>query len=66
MKLGKVRPCTKGLLIVNTAKNQKIRSALIAVGGNSLIVSENKQTIPDQYEAAVQTVKRIVDMIEQG
>ena len=51
---------------MNTTRNQRIRSALIAVGGNSLIVSEDKQTIPDQYEAAVQTVKRIVDMIEQG
>ena len=31
-----------------------------------MIVSEDKQAIPDQYEAAVQNVKRIVDMIEQG
>jgi len=41
-------------------------TALIAVGGNSLIVSEDKQTIPDQYEAAVQTVKKIVDLVELG
>ena len=51
---------------MSTAKNQINKSALIAVGGNSLIVSEDKQTIPDQYEAAVLTVKRIVDIIEQG
>ena len=50
---------------MNTYTNQAKKSAVIAVGGNSLIVSEDKQTIPDQYEAAVQTVKRIVDMIEQ-
>ena len=40
--------------------------AVIAVGGNSLVVSEDRQTIPDQYEAAVQTVKRIVDIISSG
>ena len=51
---------------MNTNTKQAKKSALVAVGGNSLIVSEDKQTIPDQYEAAVQTVKRIVDMIEQG
>ena len=41
-------------------------TAVIAVGGNSLIVNALKQAIPDQYEAAVQTVKRIVDVIEMG
>ena len=49
-----------------TSKNDIRKTALIAVGGNSLIVSKDKQAIPDQYEAAVQTVKRIVDMIEQN
>ncbi|MAF47372.1 MAG: carbamate kinase [Rhodospirillales bacterium] len=39
---------------------------VIAVGGNSLIVSEDRQAIPDQYEAAVATVKHIVNMIEAG
>jgi carbamate kinase len=42
------------------------RIAVVAVGGNSLIVDEFHQTIPDQYEAAVVTVKRIVDMMEAG
>lgn len=42
------------------------RTAVIAVGGNSLIVDEFHQAIPDQYEAAVNTVKRIVDMMEAG
>ncbi|MEE2759843.1 MAG: carbamate kinase, partial [Pseudomonadota bacterium] len=41
-------------------------TVVIAVGGNSLIVSEDRQAIPDQYEAAVATVKRIVNMIEAG
>ena len=51
---------------MHTSKNDIRKTALIAVGGNSLIVSKDKQAIPDQYEAAVQTVKRIVDMIEQN
>ncbi len=41
-------------------------TVVIAVGGNSLIVSEDRQAIPDQYEAVVATVKHIVDMIEAG
>ncbi len=42
------------------------KTAVVAVGGNSLIVDENHQAIPDQYEAAVTTVKCIVDMMEDG
>lgn len=51
---------------MKTNRKKRKKVAVIAVGGNSLIVAEDKQTIPDQYEAAVQTVKRIVDIIEQG
>ena len=40
--------------------------AVIGVGGNALIVSENKQSIPDQARAAEITVHRIADMIEEG
>jgi carbamate kinase len=42
------------------------RTAVIAVGGNSLITDTEHQGIPDQYEAAVDTVKRIVDIMEAG
>ena len=45
---------------------QSNKTAVVAVGGNSLIVDEFHQAIPDQYEAAVNTVKRIVDMMESG
>ncbi|MEE2745940.1 MAG: carbamate kinase [Pseudomonadota bacterium] len=45
---------------------RKRKTAVIAIGGNSLIVNPNKQAIPDQYEAAVRTVKRIVDILELG
>jgi len=40
--------------------------AVVAVGGNSLIKNEKRKTIPDQYEAAVESIGHIVDMIEQG
>lgn len=40
--------------------------AVVAVGGNSLIKDEKRKTIPDQYEAAVESMRHIVDMIEQG
>jgi carbamate kinase len=42
------------------------RTAVVAVGGNSLIIDEFHQAIPDQYEAAVTTVKRVVDLMETG
>lgn len=40
--------------------------AVVAVGGNSLIIDKKHQTVPDQYNAAVGTVKHIANMIEKG
>jgi carbamate kinase len=40
--------------------------AVVAVGGNSLIKDKNHQTIPDQYEAASESMEHIAGMIEQG
>lgn len=40
--------------------------AVVAVGGNSLIKDEQHKTIQDQYEAGMESMKHIVDMIEQG
>jgi len=40
--------------------------AVVAVGGNSLIKDEKHKTIPDQYEAGRESMRHIVDMIEQG
>lgn len=40
--------------------------AVIAVGGNSLILDEKHKTIPDQYAATVETSKHIASMIEAG
>jgi carbamate kinase len=40
--------------------------AVIAVGGNSLIVDESKHTVEDQYEAVVLTAGHIADVVEKG
>lgn len=40
--------------------------AVVAVGGNSLIKDEKHQTVPDQYQAACDTMVHVADMIEQG
>ncbi|MCB9110876.1 MAG: carbamate kinase [Anaerolineales bacterium] len=40
--------------------------AVIAIGGNSLILDEKHITVESQYQAAKQTCVHIADMIEQG
>lgn len=40
--------------------------AVVAVGGNSLILDPKKVTVEDQYKAATETTKHIADMIEAG
>ncbi|MGB4595445.1 MAG: carbamate kinase [Anaerolineaceae bacterium] len=40
--------------------------AVVAVGGNALIKDKNHQTVPDQFDAAVETMGHIVTMIEDG
>ncbi len=40
--------------------------AVVAVGGNSLILDEKHKTIPDQYNATVETSKHIAGMIQAG
>jgi carbamate kinase len=42
------------------------KTAIVAAGGNSLIIDEQHKSIPDQYEAAAITCRYIADMIEQG
>lgn len=42
------------------------RLAVIAIGGNSLIRDNTRQTVEDQYDAVCETAKHIVGMIEQG
>jgi len=40
--------------------------AVVAIGGNSLILDKKRQSVEDQYAAAQETAKHIVDMIEAG
>jgi carbamate kinase len=40
--------------------------AVMAIGGNSLIMDERHKTVEDQYNAARETTYHIADMIEQG
>ena len=40
--------------------------AVVAVGGNALIKDKNHQTVPDQYQAAAETMKHIANMIVDG
>jgi len=46
--------------------NQPKKVAVVAIGGNSLILDSKHQTVEDQYEAAKATTAHIADMIEAG
>ncbi len=46
--------------------NSPRKVAVVAVGGNSLIKDENHRTVPDQYEAACESMHHIADMIQNG
>ncbi len=40
--------------------------AVVAIGGNSLIKDEARQSVPDQFNAVRETVMHIAEMIAQG
>jgi carbamate kinase len=40
--------------------------AVVAVGGNSLILDEKHRTVQDQYDASVESMKHIAAMIKSG
>lgn len=44
----------------------KRKTAIIAIGGNSLIKDKEHKTVPDQYAAAKETCHHITDMIAEG
>lgn len=48
------------------AENHAGKVAVVAVGGNSLIKDSKHQTVPDQYEAASQSMAHLADMIAAG
>lgn len=45
---------------------KKAPLAVVAVGGNALIRDDHHLSIPDQYEAVIESATNIVDMIEAG
>ena len=45
---------------------QRNHTAVVAVGGNSLIVDDEHQSIPDQVKAATITSHYVADMVEAG
>jgi carbamate kinase len=46
--------------------NKHAKLALVAVGGNSLILDEKHKAVEDQYAAVVETSKHIAGLIKQG
>ncbi len=44
----------------------KKKVAVIAIGGNSLIVDKKKSNVADQYDAVCETCRHIADVIESG
>src|SRR6516165_7352385 len=41
-------------------------TAIVAVGGNSMIIDDQHQSIPDQYKAAAISSHYVADMVEAG
>ena len=46
--------------------SKRKHTAVVAVGGNSLIVDDQHQSIPDQVKAATMTSHYVADMVEAG
>jgi len=42
------------------------KTAVVAIGGNSLIIDKDHQTVADQFRAARETCAHIASMVEQG
>jgi carbamate kinase len=42
------------------------KTAVVAIGGNSLIKDKDHQTVPDQFESTRETAVHIADMLEDG
>ena len=48
------------------AMQKRGKTAIIAVGGNSLIIDKHHQSIPDQRNAAAESARHVADMVEAG
>jgi len=55
-------PC----IVLEKEKFMAKKVAVVAVGGNSLILDSKHQSVEDQYKAAVETMKHIAEMIAKG
>ena len=42
------------------------RTAVIAIGGNSLITDKEHQTVPDQYLAAAETCRHVAPLLAEA
>lgn len=51
--------------MTENAQNNR-RVAVVAIGGNSLIIDKNHKTVEDQYQAAGKTAYHIARMIQSG
>src|SRR4051812_45580448 len=62
-------PAASGPLKPTTLENRmdkRNHTAVVAVGGNALIIDEHHQSIPDQVKAATMTSHYVADMVEAG
>jgi carbamate kinase len=50
----------------HAATSAATRTALVAIGGNSLIVDKHHPEVPHQWDAVRQTCRHLADMIESG
>ena len=46
--------------------NAEHGTAVVAVGGNALVVDSEHRTVPEQFAAAGQAMAYVADMIEAG
>jgi hypothetical protein len=52
-------------LHAHSATELKMKTVVIAIGGNSLIKDAQHMSVPDQYAAVVETARHITDLLEQ-
>ena len=51
---------------MGTFRKGKSGLAVVAVGGNALILDDNHKTVPDQFSAAKRAMKNVADIVEAG
>jgi carbamate kinase len=51
---------------MTSEKTDSKKLAVVAIGGNSLIIDKKRKTVPDQFDAVRETAGHLADMIEVG